>query len=344
MKYYGRAPLRIGLAGGGSDIVEHFSRHGGAVLNITINNYAHVFIEKNDVGKLIFQSHDLGKTENYTDLKDCENLIDKSNLKLHLGALTFISKKYSLNFNSLTISSYVDAPPGSGLGSSSTLMVAIIGSLLEFSKISISKYDLALLAYEIERDHLGLKGGMQDQFSASFGGCNLIEFKKFDDIKVNEVKLSNQFIREFEYSFSLFDLGKSRDSSTIIESQIAGMKTKSNLEDLNYLKEKAYEMKVLVEDGNLLEINNIIQSSWLRKKMLSSKISSKYIDELIDTIYSNGGISCKISGAGGGGFIFVGTPPEKKMSLIKTLKNKYGVEYKNFKIEKEGFLGHFRKF
>ena len=343
-KYYGRAPLRIGLAGGGSDIKEHFLNYGGAVTNITINQYAHVFIEENTEKIIEFKSHDLQVDDTYSNIADVKKRIDESSLKLHAMTLIFFCEKFKLEISNIVISSYVDAPPGSGLGSSSTLIVAILMSLADFYRVPITKFEASNYAYEIERVRLGFAGGMQDQFAATFGGCNFLEFKESGNINVTPIEINEQFKREFEYSFALFNIGKSRDSSLIIKSQIEKYKDKKNISNTNELKKFAYRLKDSFILDDIKSVHEIIHKSWIVKKSLSEKISNKKIDDIYDYVIKKGAISYKVSGAGGGGFILVGTKPENKVSIIKGAESNFDISYKNFKIERFGFKGHFRSF
>ena len=341
-KFYGRAPLRLGLAGGGSDLKEHFLLHGGAVTNITINQYAHVFLEDNN--GLEFRSHDLAICEKYADLNDLKSNIKKSDLTLHCMTVSFLAEKFDMKIDNLKVSSYVDAPPGSGLGSSSTLVVSLLLSIAKFFDIPISKHDAALYAYEIERINIGLAGGMQDQFSAAFGGCNFIEFMKSGEVRATPIMISKNFKREFEYSFSLFNIGQSRDSASIIKSQIESRQNKKNVENTNLLKRYAYNVRDYFLKEDIQSIHSSIHETWKIKKSLSNKISNKKIDEIYDFMLARGAISYKVSGAGGGGFILVGTNPEDKLRVIQDAEFKFNIKYMNFKIESNGFEGHFRRF
>ncbi|MDR0876744.1 MAG: dehydrogenase, partial [Treponema sp.] len=182
-----KAPLRLGLAGGGTDIATYYNIYGGNVLNATIDMYAYCILEPADNGKIVFRANDLEKTEEYK----AESVLPVSNaLQLHTGIYNRIIADYNSGKPlSFVMTTYSDAPAGSGLGSSSTMVVAIIKAYTEWLNLPLGEYDIASLAYKIEREDLGLAGGKQDQYAATFGGFNFMEFYQDEKVIVNPLRL-----------------------------------------------------------------------------------------------------------------------------------------------------------
>ncbi len=160
-----RAPLRVGLAGGGTDVSPYSDLYGGAVLNATITMFAYATIEPRDDGKIIFEAVDRNVK---LEFEAREQLEIDGNLDLLKGIYNRVVKDFVKKPLSFELSTYVDVPPGSGLGSSSTLVVAVLGAFIEWLKLPIGEYDMAHLAFEIERKDLGMAGGKQGQYAATF--------------------------------------------------------------------------------------------------------------------------------------------------------------------------------
>ena len=219
-----KAPLRIGLAGGGTDVAPYSDIYGGAILNATISMYAYASIKPRTDGKIILKAID--KNEEYI-LKSSSNLKIDGKLDLHKGAYNRVIKDFSKNALSFELSTFVDAPAGSGLGTSSTLMVAIVGAFAEWLKLPLGEYDIAHLAYEIERIDLGMAGGKQDQYSATFGGVNFMEFLKNDKVIVNPLRIKEKYLAELSNNLVLYYTETSRLSSVIIENQQKNVRSKN---------------------------------------------------------------------------------------------------------------------
>lgn len=215
MIYRSRAPLRIGLAGGGTDVSPYSDQFGGAILNATISHYAHAVIEPNEKG-IIIRAMDR-KEEQCLDSET--PLPINGTLDLHKGVFNRIQKDFGIANKNFCLTTYVDAPAGSGLGTSSTLMVAIIGAFAEMLKLPLGEYDIAHYAYEIERKDLQLAGGKQDQYAATFGGVNFMEFYADDKVIVNPLRIRNEYLHELENNLVLYFTSTSRESATIIKEQ-----------------------------------------------------------------------------------------------------------------------------
>jgi len=324
-----KAPLRLGLAGGGTDIASYYNQFGGYVLNATIDMYAFCTIEPYNVdqkeeGKIQFTAADLGIAEEYDSI---EKLPVSQALPLHCGIYNRIIADYVKKPLSFKMTTYSDAPAGSGLGSSSTMVVAIIKAYEEWLKLPLSEYDSAALAYKIEREDIGLAGGKQDQYAATFGGFNFMEFYENEKVIVNPLRLKKWIRNELESSLVLFYTGVSRESANIIKEQIKHTESGSqkNLESMHEMKKQAVLMKESLLKGDFSGFSSCLLKGWLAKKNAASSISNSFLDDLYQYAISNGAESAKISGAGGGGFMMIYCDPCRRIALIKALKQKEGM-------------------
>ncbi|WXR63035.1 dehydrogenase [Peptostreptococcaceae bacterium AGR-M142] len=319
-----KAPLRLGLAGGGTDVSPYCDEYGGSVLNVTIDMYAYCTIEPTNDDKIIFDSPD-----RYQKF-ECDSrpsLLIDDELILHKGIYNRIVKDYNhgkpLSFRMTT---YSDAPAGSGLGSSSTMVVAIIKAYMEWLNLPLGEYDMAHLAYEIEREELKLAGGKQDQFAATFGGFNFMEFYNNSQVIVNPLRIKNWIKNEIENSLVLYYTGTSRESAAIIEDQIKNTKDKklSSLKAMHEIKASAIEMKNSILRGDFEGVANCLKSGWESKKKMSASITNPLIDKMYNFIMDNGAKAAKVSGAGGGGFMMIICDPKDRYTLVEKLKKTDG--------------------
>lgn len=328
-----RAPLRLGLAGGGTDVSPYSDMYGGAVLNATVNMYAYCTILTRNDNRVCFEASDL-EQKFESEAKSSYQLTNE--LLLHKGIYNHIVK----NFNNgsplpVTVSTYSEAPAGSGLGTSSTMVVAILKAYVELLKLPLGEYDIAHIAYKIEREEVQLSGGKQDQYAATFGGFNFMEFSK-DKVIVNPLRVKRWIINELECSLVLYFTGVSRSSAKIINEQINSAKKneKNSIQAMHELKMQAYEMKNAILTGQLNSLCEILNKSWESKKKVSNSITNSYIDECYDYIMKNGGKAAKVSGAGGGGFMMIICDPKDRNKLLKALKNKGGQAFTiNFELD-----------
>jgi len=238
---------------------------------------------------------------------------------------------------SFELTTYVDAPPGSGLGSSSSLAVAILGAFSEWLNIPLGEYDMAHLAYQIERNDLGMAGGKQDQYAATFGGFNFMEFYSDDKVIVNPLRIRQDYINELEYNIVLYYTGTSRLSSQIIEAQSRNViqKDEKSIEAMHKLKEQALMMKEAILKGKLDMIGEILDFGWQYKKQMAKEISNPVIDEIYETAIKAGAAGGKMSGAGGGGFMMFYCPNNRRYKVIEHLR-KFGGDIKRFQIAQQG--------
>ncbi len=324
-----RVPLRLGLAGGGTDLSPYCDEFGGAVLNTTIDRYAYAFIEPSADGMVHFIAPDMELEEVF--LPDFA-AFERARLLLHAGVVRRMLTQYGAGeVRPMRVTSYVDAPPGSGLGSSSALVVALVEAFTAYLGAPLGPYDVAHMAFEIERVELGLAGGKQDQYSATFGGTNFIEFHAADRVIVNPLRIAPAVLNELETSMVICFTGVSRRSEEIIVEQQRGMTSSAGqdpaadvLDSLHQLKRDAMEMKEALLRGEIPRMASILNRSWAAKKRTASGISTGRIEQLYDLAFSHGAIGGKVSGAGGGGFMMFLVPPHRRISVIRTLNEAGG--------------------
>lgn len=318
-----KAPLRLGLAGGGSDVSPYSDIYGGLVLNATINLYTYCTIEETNDGLITINSYDANCFTSYSSEKFLE--IDGS-ANLIKGVYNRIVKDFKLEAKSFRITTYNDAPIGSGLGTSSSMVVCILKAFIEWLSLPLGDYDTSRLAYEIERKDLGLQGGKQDQYAAAFGGFNYIEFLKDDIVIVNPLKIKRWIIDELEASMVLYFTGASRSSAKIISEQIVNTTNKKEdaIEAMDNIKQSAVDMKLALLRGDMRRFAEIVKEGWENKKKLASSITNPMIQEAFDIAIPAGAISGKVSGAGGGGFIMFMVEPTRKKAVENALKSLSG--------------------
>lgn len=311
-----KAPLRIGLTGGGSDIEAFFSESGyGACLTASISRYATVRLSPSLTGEFSIRVGGLHKT--FGSLDEATWSRDSS---LIANALKFARERYGAPEGPLEVVGFVDAPIGSGLGSSSSLIVALMAALATLAGQERSQIELAEDAYFVERVMEGLEGGWQDQMAASHGGVNLFEFKPTE--KLIHPVANQSALKAIESMITLVDLGTTRSSSKIIQHQIKqGQDSNSRaFENLKKLAEAATDARHLIEDFRFEEFSKLINESWSLKKATSKLVSDSDIDHLVERLFSKGAVSAKISGAGGGGHLLVLSNLENKLSLWGELR------------------------
>jgi D-glycero-alpha-D-manno-heptose-7-phosphate kinase len=309
-----KAPLRLGLAGGGTDVSPYCDEFGGIVLNATISLFAYCTIVPRNNGNIVIHLADFKETGSFTSDK---KLPTDNPYKLCIAVYNRVISDFSIDPLSFEITTYSDAPAGSGLGSSSAMVVAVLRAFVEWLDLPLGEYDLANLAYSIEREDLKMSGGKQDQYASAFGGFNFIEFYSHNRVIVNPLRIKRWIIDELESSLILYYTGASRFSSKIIDEQKANSENKKveAIQAMHSLKESAISLKSAVLKGDTDEFARILGDSWIRKKQMATGISNDQIDEVMRVAVSNGAVSGKVSGAGGGGFIFFFVKPENKASL-----------------------------
>lgn len=314
-----RAPLRLGLAGGGTDVSPFCDVHGGYILNATIHRYAYAVIKPLKDPVVRFVATDLQR-EFSTPMGRPLELDGEMNL--HKAVYNQMMGRYNGGEPiPLEMSTFCDAPVGSGLGSSSTLVVAMIRALAELLNLPLDDYAIAQLAFKIERVDCGLQGGRQDQYSATFGGFNFMEFYADDRAVINQLRIKDWITSELEASLLLFYTGVSRESARIIADQSNNMKngTVDAIEAMHALKREAIVMKECLLKGDFEGIVDSMRDGWENKKRSAKTVSNPHIDECYNAAIDAGALAGKVSGAGGGGFMMFFVPPERRMDVIRAL-------------------------
>jgi D-glycero-alpha-D-manno-heptose-7-phosphate kinase len=334
MIYRSKAPLRIGLAGGGTDVSPYCDEFGGAILNATISLYAYATIEILEQPKIILEAVDRNER---CELDLSDNLMIDGVLDLAKGTYNHIVKKFGNVPSGFKLTTFVDAPAGSGLGTSSTLMVAILGVFVEWLKLPLGEYDIAHMAYVIEREDLKMAGGKQDQYAATFGGVNFMEFYDDNQVIVNPLRIKSQYLYELENNLLLYFTATSRLSSTIIEAQSQNVidKNQQSIDAMHQLKEQAKMMKEALLKGKVHDIGSILDYGFQFKKQMAKGISNSTMDELYDVALKAGATGGKISGAGGGGFMMFYCPNNKRYNVKKALEG-FGGNFRSYQFTERG--------
>jgi len=314
-----RAPLRLGLAGGGTDVSPYCDEFGGAILNATIAYYAYASIEPLANKIVQFISSDRGKAAEY-----------HSEGSLHsdgtLDLLKYVHNYAVRRFNAgqplrLRLTTKLDVPEGSGLGGSSTLVVAALKAYAEWTNYPIDDYELAQAAYQIEREDAGLQGGRQDQYAAAFGGFNFMEFGRNGKVLVNPLRIQESAVSELEASILLFYTGTSRASAAIIAEQSKNVETHNSeaVEAMHQVKQEALRMKEALLRGDFGLLHEVLRSSWEAKKRMASQIVNERIERIYTAALDAGAYCARISGAGGGGFMIFLVDPMRKNRVAEAL-------------------------
>ena len=311
-----KAPLRLGLAGGGSDVSPYSDLYGGLILNATINLSAYCTIETLDGDRVHVDAYDADAHVDCPFGATLEGAPD-----LVRGVYQRIVKDFGPVPGAFRITTYNDAPAGSGLGTSSTMVVCILKCFSEWMNLPLGDYETARLAYEIERKDLGLAGGKQDQYAAAFGGFNYMEFHRDDVVIVNPLKVKSWIVDELESSLVLYYTGRSRSSAAIISEQQKNTSSGNAvaIEAMHRIRQSSTDMKLALLKGDMAEFGRILGQAWEDKKKMADAITNPVIQEAFDTALEAGAVAGKVSGAGGGGFIMLMVPPTRKMAVVRAL-------------------------
>ena len=322
-----RAPLRIGFAGGGTDLREYSDRFGGSVFNATIGMYSYCTIVPTQDGMVRFQAPDRRES---VELKAAEHIELSDPLILHRGVYNRVVREFNGGKPlSLFMSTSSDAPAGSGLGSSSTMVVTILEAYNRWLRLNLSAYRIANLAYEIEREDIGLAGGKQDQYAAVFGGFNRMEFRQDGSVVINTLRVEKQVLCELESSLLLYYRGRSRDSAKIISQQMKNTadNNEKTIEAMHRIKQASFDMKDAVLMGDIKRFAQLLREGWEQKKRTSSIVTNTELEQIIAYSMEHGAEAVKLSGAGGGGFILLYCDPVNRQQLFEALKQKGGIVF-----------------
>lgn len=312
--------MRLGLAGGGSDVSPYSDIYGGLVLNATINLYSYCTIEEIPDKQICINAYDAATVQSFP--LDASLSLD-GRAELVKGVYNRVRRDFGPVPHGFRITTWNDAPAGSGLGTSSTMVVCILKAFVEWMSLPLGDYEIARLAYEIERKDLGLSGGKQDQYAAAFGGFNFIEFLIDDRVIVNPLKVKRWITDELESSLLLYFTGKSRSSAAIIDRQRQNTSSGNAeaIEAMHKIRQSAIDMKAAVLKGDMAEFARILGSSWENKKKMASGITNENIQRAFDVAMAAGATAGKVSGAGGGGFIMFFVAPVLKKQVEEALKS-----------------------
>ncbi len=326
-----RAPLRISFAGGGTDVSPYMDEQGGAVINVTIDKYSYASLQLNEAQHITVQSLDYDIIAKY-DLD--KPLPYDGRLDLVKAVINRLSPEEMSH--GLNVFMHTDAPPGSGLGSSSSLVVSLVGLFRHWRHLPLTNYEVAELAYDIERVDMQIQGGRQDQYATTFGGVNYIEFSK-DATIVNPLRIDNEILYELNYNLLLCYTGKTRLSAGIIKSQVHNyvQRQAAVLEAMDELKAIAKAMKDNLLQGRLNEFGALLHEAWINKQRMAQEITTPYIQELYAAARREGAMGGKISGAGGGGFMLIYCPFERKHTVAEAIE-KLGAKVVDYHFDLNG--------
>ena len=290
----GRAPLRVSFGGGGTDVEPFCVNQGGAIIGSTINKYAYCSIVPRDDEEIIVHSLDFDMTVKYNTR---ENYVYDGKLDLVKAALKGMDIRQGCE-----VYLQCDAPPGSGLGTSSTVMVAMLAAMARWKGVEMDAYRL------VEREDLKIAGGYQDQYAATFGGFNFIEFHGRNNVVVNPLRIKKDIIHELQYNLLLCYTGNIHISANIIKDQVQNYEKKDGFEAMCEVKALAYAMKDELLKGNLHSFGKLLNYGWESKKRMSSKITNPQVDALYNEAMAAGALGGKLLGAGGGGYLLMYCP------------------------------------
>ena len=311
-----KAPLRLGFAGGGSDVSPYTDLYGGNVLNATINLSAFCTLEE--------LAEPVARVQAY-DARICSRqpLAERLTTGAVLvdGVYNRLVREFGPMPGGFSITTYNDAPAGSGLCTSSTMVVCILSAFLAWRDIRLDPYACARLAYEIERIDLGLAGGKQDQYAAVFGGFNFMEFRPDGGVTVHPLAVEEWIVEELQSSMVLYYTGRSRSSARIISEQQKNTSSGNTgaIEAMHRIRQSAVDMREALLGGNLDRFSAILGSAWEDKKKMAGAITNDMIQQAFTVAKEAGAVSGKVSGAGGGGFLMLMVPPTRKTELEAAL-------------------------
>lgn len=323
-----RAPVRISFAGGGTDLPAYYNQYGGAVVSTTIDKYFYVFLNVTADETIQITSSDYRTF--YRHDADTPMLFDGD-----LSLPRAIFNHFGLT-RGLAMFLASEVPPGTGLGSSSTVAVAIIKAVTTARGLLLSKQQIAELACRIEIEKLGEPIGKQDQYAAAFGDLNLIRFAA-DGVTVEPLRIAPETRRELEQSILLFFTGATREAASILRAQKQASEQNDArvIEALHAVKQMAFEAKACLERGELARLGDLLDRAWQHKKKFARGVSNARIDECYALARQNGARGGKVTGAGGGGFLMLYCEPAHQAAVTRALESK-GLRRMDFHFESEG--------
>ncbi len=320
-----RAPFRITLGGGGTDLPAYYSKYGGFIFAAGIDKYMFINVNRPVVDDLIRLKY------------------SESEMVEHRDDLKHASAREALRFmgieNGIEISSIADAPAGTGLGSSCCYTVALLKGLHAFKRDYVSLYDLAGEASHIEMEVLKKPAGKQDQYMSAFGGLTVLDIEKDGTVKVRKARVTDDTIDALNRNMLVFYTNTTRSADHILNDQASSIREekKDVVESMHYIKDIGYKVLEAVETGNLSEVGLLFDKHWQHKKNTSSKMSNERFDKIYTIAKENGALGGKISGAGGGGFFtFYVEGDQKKfreaMRQLNLREMKYRFDFEGAKV------------
>ena len=311
-----RAPVRISFLGGATDYPEFFTNNGGAVLGTAIDKFSYISVSHR-IGPLFEESIRVAysKVELVKSLDEITHAPFRECLRR-----CDVTKDAEINY-------FANLPAFTGLGSSSTFVVALLQALHAFKGRFVSGMDLAYEAIEVERKALHENVGCQDQTFAAMGGFNLIQFRREDDIVANRVPMSPARVEEFRNHLMVFFTGIKRHAHDVVKKQIARVdQNRGHLKKMLEMVDKGYD--VLTCNGSLTGFGELLHRSWMEKRALETSISSSEIDSMYEAGMEAGALGGKLLGAGGGGFLLFFVPPDRQEKVRERLHGHYELGFR----------------
>lgn len=323
-----RSPVRVSFAGGGSDLTHYFADNGGgAVINATISLYSHALLRLRTNRTIAIHSQDLGETLEARDLPEALSM--RGTFGLVQALLKLINPDFGFE-----LYLHSDYPLKSGLGGSAVVSAAILGCFNQFRRDQWDSYELAEIAYQAERLHLGVAGGWQDQYATVFGGINFMEFRMEQNL-IHPLRIQAETLLELEESLVLCDSGIAHESGEIHEDQRVQMSDDTMRDQVAENAQLSYDMRNALLRGKLRDFGLLLDQAWQAKRRVSKKISSLKLDAIYDSAKQHGALGGKLLGAGGGGFFLFYAPPYQKHALLSHLKSN-GLSAQSFRFEERG--------
>lgn len=318
-----RAPLRLPLGGGGTDLPSYYSRFGGFFISAAINKYVYVSVNRPAADDLIRVKY--SRSEEVTDPGQLQHDLVRPAL-LELG--------FDRN---LEIASMADVPAGTGLGSSGSYLAALLTALHALKRDHVPRWALAEEACHIEMNLAGHPVGKQDQYVACWGGLNCYKVTQTGEVTATPLKIPAYALEDLERSSLLFYIGQTRSSSTLLGAQHAATERgdETVVESLHRTKQLAYEIRDALEDGNLVEFGNLLHKHWVNKRARTAGISDDRIDALYDRAKAAGALGGKLVGAGGGGFLMLLVENQCQRSVREAMADE-GIRTMPFNFDLEG--------
>jgi D-glycero-alpha-D-manno-heptose-7-phosphate kinase len=312
------------LAGGGSDLSPFCDEFGGFVLNATINLFVYATLEPTHDGKIRFVAAD---REESFECSVEDEIGPNDVLPLHRAVYKRIVSEWNGGRPiSARLTTYSDVAAGSGLGSSSTLVVAMLEAFKEMLNLPLGEYEVARLAYQIERHDAGMPGGRQDQYAATFGGFNFMEFYACERAIINPLRIKPAVVNELEASIVLYNTEMPRGDGSIIDEQARNLASRNliSLDATHSLKREAVDMKESVLTGNMTRFAEVLGHGWEDKKRTASMVTNAELDAIFESALAAGAVAGKVSGAGGGGYMIFMVDPLRRLQLCRALRKHGG--------------------